>query len=230
MPNPDLWLKFDDPAGSVTAADSSGNGRTASAFNGVTFGAAGRRGLAASFDGVNDYVKVPAWAYGINFTVSAWVNLPDFIGFYVVGSNGVGSGSVGGFTFYIKPSGSWVYACQLQASDGSSMGEAVGSSLQPYTGQWVHLAATYDGNQIQLYLNGVADGAPFTTTGGGKINAQSTLDFTSGANNPSSPGNFMHGRIDDLRYYSSVFTAAQVLALFKEGQRIIFSGKSRMYP
>lgn len=59
--NPVVYLKFDETSG-TTASDSSGNGNDGTYNGGVTLGAAGpaeRNGVAAQFDGIDDYVSVP---------------------------------------------------------------------------------------------------------------------------------------------------------------------------
>jgi hypothetical protein len=209
MPNLQLWWTYDEASGSVL--DASGNARHGTPFNGVALGAAGKLGRAASFDGVNDYVKTTAWAYGASVSVAAWIKFSSQPNFGVIASTGIGSGSVGGWTLYTKPTGSGgTWAFQPQAADGTDAGELVGPTLNTFLGQWVHLAATFDGNNIALYLNGAAAG----TRTNAKAGAASTLDFMSGANNPGSPGNLYSGLIDDLRVYSDVLTAAQITALY----------------
>lgn len=53
-----LWYKFDETNG-TTAADSSGNGKTATLVNGPTW-VAGKKANAVNLDGSNDYVSLPA--------------------------------------------------------------------------------------------------------------------------------------------------------------------------
>ena len=72
------------------------------------------------------------------------------------------------------------------------------------TGAWTHLAVTYDGANLRLYVNGVQTasraltGSIVTTTGLLKI----------GGNAVS--GEWFNGLIDEVRIYNRALTAAQI--------------------
>jgi hypothetical protein len=78
-----------------------------------------------------------------------------------------------------------------------------GTSLLPVN-TWSHLAVTYDGSVMRLYVNGVQVG---TQTIAGPI-ATSTGALTIGGNTVW--GEFFTGRVDDLRVYNRARSQAEV--------------------
>jgi len=145
------------------ANDSSGNNLNGTVSpSGASF-VSGKFGQALSVDGTG-YVQVPdsTLLEPSEITVEAWVKrlgspgstryivskyLPNKHGAY--SSYGLYTGS-GGLRFYIGYSGSWIGSPQASAS-------AV------WDGDWHHVAGTFDGSQIKLYLDGVqVDGATST--------------------------------------------------------------------
>ena len=130
-------------------------------MNGATF-TPGQVGNAFTFTGTN-YVSVPA-APSLNFTtamtIESWVYLS---------ANNVNNGLV-----YKGPltGGQGVYSLGFYTGNSNRLtfrlngitsgpGQLIGStSLTP--GQWYHVAATYDGTNETLYVNGVSDGAAAT--------------------------------------------------------------------
>jgi len=80
---------------------------------------------------------------------------------------------------------------------------------------WTHVGITYSGNSnqngIKIYINGILD-----TTGGAKAmvaTITNSNNFTIGAE--SDGGRIYNGQIDDVRFYKSELTAANILQLSK---------------
>ncbi len=100
-------------------------------------------------------------------------------------------------------------------SDGSvgpgvrAMGQTDGNATSPVllpVNEWSHLAATYDGTTLRLYVNGlVVMSAPFT----GNL-ATSTDPLRIGGN--SVYGEYFTGVIDEVRIYSRTLSAAEIRA------------------
>lgn len=77
---------------------------------------------------------------------------------------------------------------------------------------WVHIASTYDGGTLRIYVNGQLD-TSLPVTGRTCSNDE---PVAIGAKNKTSAGlveAFFDGRIDDLRIYSQALTAAQIRAV-----------------
>lgn len=187
------------------AADSSGNLRDGRAVNGVTFGSAGKKGLAATFDGVNDYVRVPRWATLNQFTVSAWFYSNAVVGAsnQIICATAINTANgTPGFWFYISTTG--LLAGMIQQA-GSPIFVA-SSALSANT--WYHGAFTYDGTTHKLYLNGVLVSSNIST-----LVPDTTNDLMVGAANPGTPSSFFNGKIDDLRVYPTALSQSDIQSL-----------------
>jgi hypothetical protein len=78
-----------------------------------------------------------------------------------------------------------------------------GSTLS--VGQWYHVAVTYNGTDMQLYLNGVPDGNPAPHSGG---ILNSTARLTIGSKDNS--GDWFDGLIDEVRIFDYVRTQEEI--------------------
>ena len=192
---------FDEPSG-TTAIDSSGSGNSGT-LSGPTRVAGGRYGGALSFDGVNDWVTV-ADANSLDLTnratISAWVR-PAALG--------TGWRTVG-FKEQSSPTG-MIYALYANQDTSRPVGQvniggetnAVGTATLPLN-TWTHLASTYDGTAVRLYVNGTLVA---TTAATGNM-AASTGPFRMGGNPVWSE--WFSGLLDDVRLYSRALTASEI--------------------
>jgi len=150
---------------------------------------AGRIGDGRSFDG-SDYVDCGNSA-SLNptnnqLTLSAWINPTLLAGNAIV--------SKSYYSTHTDPYYTWIlYAysgglhCRL---DGTTI-TAGALSL----GQWQHVAATYDGSFIRLYVNGVQTGSTPKT---GNLQA-TTRNVRIGGRDTSSLGEYYYGALDEVR-------------------------------
>jgi hypothetical protein len=183
-----------------TVVDSSGNGYTGT-ISGATWTPAGRYGSALEFNGTSARVTVgngaalqlttgmtlEAWVYP-TATPTGWrsVITKNVDRYYLMGSSApTNRPSVGG---------TWV---------GGNQNTVGPAGLGVNT--WTHLAATFDGAVVRLYVNGglvasQAQTTPLAPTGG-------TLEI--GAN---SYGEYFQGRIDEVRIYNRALTGAEIQA------------------
>jgi hypothetical protein len=189
-------------AGSGSAVvDSSGRGN-AGTVSGAVWSAAGRFGSALSFDGVNDWVTVAdssSLDLSSGMTVEAWVR-PSRLG--------------GWRTVVLKErTGGVVYGLYGDQGSGRPLGQvdirgernAVGSVSLPLNA-WSHLAATFDGAVVRLYVNGVQAGSlPFA----GSMPA-STGPLRLGGNAVWGDGEWFAGLIDEVRVYDRALSASEI--------------------
>lgn len=154
------------------------------------------RKLFLDFDGRNDYAQDSPILGGLsNASLMAWIDLNSaFSGTGVV---------VGQDKFQIKVTSTK----QLQAIVN---GTAVTYGTPLTTSRWYHVAATYGGGNIKLYLNGLLVGTQALT---GAISADATnltLGKEPGYPLTSAVPNYFKGKIDEVRVFNVALTDTQV--------------------
>ena len=187
-----------EPASGNAVPDSSGRGN-AGTLSGATRSTAGRFGSALSFDGVNDWVTVPDSAsldLTTGMTVEAWVRPTSLTGWRTVAVK--------------ERPGGIVYS--LYASQGTrpvgqvwigGEHDALGSSALP-PNTWTHLASTFDGTSLRLYVNGTL--ASTTAISG----AMSLSDGVLRLGGNAVWSEWFAGLIDEARVYNRALPAAEI--------------------
>jgi hypothetical protein len=191
---------FEEGAGTTTS-DLSGRGHTGT-IAGATWTTAGKNGRALSFDGVNDMVSVADTAAldVTRVTVMAWVNPTTLSGWRTAVMKERPSGLA--FALYAhddipRPAGYVNLAGNDRAAEGG-----VPIALNA----WTHLAMTFDGTNVRLYVNGaLVKTAAFT----GNITT-SANPLRIGGN--AIWGEYFAGLIDDVRIYNRALTQAELQA------------------
>lgn len=192
---------FNEGSG-TTAADLSGNGRTAT-LSGAAWTTAGRFDGALSFDGVNDWLTIAdaaALDLTTGMTLEAWVRPLTLSGWRTVIMKETGTGLA--YTLYAHDNAPYpAGTINVGGTDQSTPGTAA----LPL-GTWTHLATTYDGSSLRLYVNGAQVGTRAIT---GSM-ATSTSPLRIGGNAPW--GEYFHGLIDEVRLFNRARTAAEIQA------------------
>ncbi len=168
-------------------------------INGPTGSASGKFGRALSFDGSNDRVDVPDAAsldLTNGMTLEAWVNPTTNSGWRTVLLKERGNDLL--YALY----GSNGAKPQTEAYTGTE-NSAGGTSALPL-GTWSHLAATYDGTNLRLYLNGTL--VTTKTTSGAMPNTSSPLRIGGNA----IWGEYFSGLIDEVRVYNRALSASEI--------------------
>jgi uncharacterized repeat protein (TIGR01451 family) len=190
---------FDEGAG-TSAADASGGGNTG-AIGTASWTTQGKYGSALSFNGTSAKVTIPDAAslrLTTGMTLEAWVN-PSVV-----------DGSIwrdviykGNDNYYLEATS----CCQGRPVGGGifsgSHGEAFGTSNLPLN-TWTHLATTYDGTTLRLYVNGSQVASKAQT---GSL-ATSTNPLHIGGD--AIFGQYFSGLIDEVRVYNTALTQAQI--------------------
>jgi len=186
----------------TTAADSSGQNNIGT-ISGATWITTGKFGNALSFDGVNDIVNI-ADANSLDLTnamtFSAWVYPTTQTGWRTI----LMKEGTGDLAYSIYASGD-----TAAPSTFIRIGNNQRSSLAPSTippNAWAHVAATYDGANLRLYVNGTQVSSTAVT---GSI-AATTKALRIGGN--TIWGEYFSGRIDEVRVFNRALTAAEIQA------------------
>jgi hypothetical protein len=191
---------FDEGSG-LTANDASGRNNTG-AVSGATWTGTGRFGGALSFDGFDDLVTVAdSNSLDLNqMTMEAWVR-PTELGKYRAALIKEGATALV-YALYSETSRAQPWY-QLFLS-GETRLRAVTGPTQVPASAWSHLAATYDGLVMRLYVNGTQ----VATLGrSGTVNV-STGAFRIGGTFLGSE--WYKGDIDEVRLYNRALSAAEI--------------------
>lgn len=213
--SPEAYWRLGEASGSTVAADSSGTGRDGTYAGGVTLGEAGAPSsevdTAARFDGTDDYVTIPdAAAFDFtgtaSFTIEAWVKPAALDATFrrVVDKEASG---VGGWGMHLHTtSGLTVYRV-----NGGTVQTAAAPASRFTAGAWHHVAGTYDGTTIRVYVNGVERG-----TGASGTAIPATAQVVA-IGRSTDFGAYFGGTIDDVALYGSALSAARILDHYEAG-------------
>ena len=190
---------FEEPTGNA-AVDASGHGLSG-AIAGAKRVAAGRFGSALSFDGACDWVTVGdanPLDLTVGMTVEAWVKPTTLSGWRTV----LMKERLGGLAYalYANTNGN---RPSVDVVAGRGETEARGPHRLP-ANAWTHLAATYDGVTLRLYVNG-AQVASRALPGALVTSAQA---LRIGGN--AVWGEWFKGAIDEVRIYDRALAPAEV--------------------
>jgi phosphodiesterase/alkaline phosphatase D-like protein len=198
--NPSLVAAYAFGEGSgTTVGDLSGHGNTGTISN-ATWTTAGKFGNALTFNGTNALVTITdstSLHLTTAMTLEAWVN-PTAVSaawrdvIYKGNDNYYLAGTTTNTGF---PAGA--------GTIGGNNVQAYGTATLPLN-TWSHLAATYDGSTVRLYLNGTQVGS-LPQTGTISISA---VPLTIGGD--TIYGQYFQGKIDEVRVYSTALTPAQI--------------------
>ena len=192
---------FDAGSGS-TLADTSGHGNTGS-IEGATWTTAGRNGGALSFDGVDDLVTiVDARTLDLTtgMTLEAWVR-PIAAGSW---RTVVTKEQVGNLVYGLFSSSNAGQPAAIVSIGASPLQDIVRSPNPLDLSTWTHLATTYDGALLRLYVNGVQVASETVT--GSYPNSAGPLQIGGNRVWPE----WFQGQIDDLRVYNRALTAGEL--------------------
>src|SRR3990170_235750 len=200
---------FNEGSGLV-AQDSSMNGNHGT-LNGAVAWTVGKSGSALSFNGGSDRVLVPdAPSLDITgqITIAAWIKQKTTDTQYIVKKGRIRS--TDGYELSLSYTGK-VFVRFNQNSSGEALKVMSASNYPTGGATWMHVAATYDGLDIKLYINGVLEAVkPATLFLGANNNALSI-----GAQDDGSRP-FL-GVVDEVHLYSIPLTSEQVWALAGQG-------------
>jgi hypothetical protein len=196
------WM-LDEGKGSL-ARDSSGKGK-GGRISGATW-AAGRLGGALEFDGSNDKVDV-AYSPALNparFSLALWAKPTGGAGKYRSPLTSRDDRPQRGYMLYAHANDTWSF----WIGTGSGF---VGIDGPPVVlGTWTHVASTYDGTTMRMYVNGTDIGR----TRAAKLSLNKARPLRIGAGSTEGKGNyFFPGLVDDVRIYDRALGAQEVKEL-----------------
>ena len=227
--------------GTTTARDTSGHRRhgtltNMAAANWLVDGGA----LALDYDGTDQYVDIgdisALYARPTGFSVSSWINAdtfdsPNDVNYIVSKDDATSTAAEREWSFFASSptndtNASLAFA--VWSADADQRAE-ISTSETLAQGEWFHVAATYEGTSIVLYIDGLAvpitaadagsfSGTPSTSTNSVRIG---WADATAGSDIR------WNGRIDDTLIYNRVLNPNEVARIYQEGRGGIFKTKPK---
>ncbi len=237
MPNPILHVPFDEGTG-TTAADTTGNGHTATLHGGATWVAGKVGSHAVQFDKSTGYATIPNFAPPSQFSLSFWFQQNNHTGAQdqaealfswgqpYGGSNDVNvwfwdanaaSGNPPNTLFSdLEDSAftaNWGAENMLNYPADANGNPIPGGDPNLNNGQWHFYCMTVGaiGMGTTVYVDGVQRGGS-TALGGAAITP--STDIYIGARYNVAANRMDGGAIDDVRIYGSALTAGQVMTLY----------------
>ncbi len=177
---------------------------------------------ALEFDGIDDSVEIPGLDIsGGAMTIAFWFKADDFenpyarfisksIGadnedhFWMVSTNKIGSSIT--LRFRLKTNGT-----TTKLIDANPLSAGV----------WTHVAATYDGSNMRIYVNGLETAS---TAKSGNIDTDPTALVAIGSQPSSLPPDPFDGLIDDMRFYNDFLTPDEIGSLICAGDPLDSDG------
>ena len=195
------WWKFNENSG-ATVTDSKGNNN--GTISGAQWTSNGAEGATLSFNGTGDFVRITN-ADNLNvtdeITLMAWAKTRE------------------NKTAKIAEKGDWDghgilqdhwngWGGQIRTAANKSYSLKWSNGI-PVFNEWYHIALTYNGALLKLYVNGQLANSKQVT---GKLHVNSR-DFVIGSNNGTQK--FFNGSIDDVRFFNKALTQTEIQAIYK---------------
>ena len=193
--------------------DLSGNANHGALQNGIAW-SGGHTGNGLLFDGIDDYILVPASASLDISTPAVTLSLWTWMAYApndLPGAYGPLYDSESDTYVLYEDKGVHELRFKVTTTVSAERPGIRGSELS--AGEWVHLAGVYDGAKAMIYLNGeLKDSHPLTgTVKSGQI---ATIGKTGGV--------YFKGRIDDIQIYNRALSTEEILFLY-DGREITSS-------
>ncbi len=211
-----LHLSFDEVVNNITYDYALNNNATV--YNASLV--AGKYGNALSFDGVDDYVDAgdsDSLTLVSSFTIEAWV--------YPLSNNALMSvvdkgGTNGNREYRIRlfDNNGVVDPNHIQILIGDSSG-AWGLIWYPQVNisinKWTHLVVRWDGNIVELYING--EKVTNTTYTGTTANGANSVLIGANRDNSDNIAYFFNGTIDEVKIYNRALSSEEIYADYVNG-------------
>ena len=164
----------------------------------------GVNGNCLSFDGEDDNVSIPHssnLAFQDELTISAWAKSKEYKEAKIAQKGDWDGYGIGGTKW-----GGWKGHIRLNNDQSTSIESKDG---RPILNEWYHIALTYNGSILKLYINGQLN-ATKSVSGQLKVNSR---DISIGSD--SGKQKFFNGLIDEVKFYNKALGHTEIQAIFK---------------
>jgi len=198
------------------ANDESGNSNDGT-VNGATLTTDrfGNENSAYSFDGVGDYISIQnsSALQQENITMQAFIYMSSFDGYYAIVRKHYGGGKAS-FCLGVTSENNTLHPRELYACINCGLADCgnLYSNIQIEQETWYSVACTYNGEELKLFINGELDSVePCSyTIHYDQNNIGIGADYFENVH-------YLHGKIDDMYFYSRALTESEIDSLYHEG-------------
>lgn len=162
--------------------------------------------FALQLDGTDDKIGIldsPELNPNTGITVEAWINATEWntniYGGVIVGKQGTNPDK--GYCFTAGENGRVEFTVSVEG-----LWKSVATPQLLGTNAWYHVAGVYTGSQVKVYINGILIG---TEDAIGDLSSGTGVVMNLG-DNPTWPGRFWNGRLDEIRIWEVERTQAQL--------------------
>jgi hypothetical protein len=203
-----LYYDFEEDSG-TTVLDQSGNGHDGHIENGARRTSQGYFDKAMEFDGIAGNVDLGALDMtGHELTITLWLKADDF--------GTLDARLVSKSTSQAEQDQYWMLSTvhgprlrfRVKTTEGGTTTLSANSATVA-AGQWVHMAAVYDGTRMVIYQDGVEVGSQAKR---GALVSAPTVPVWIGAN-PGFPNQVFDGLIDEVRIYNRALSPTELHAI-----------------
>ncbi len=200
------FYRFDETSG-TSAADSSGNGHTATLSGGATF-ASGLQNNAVTLSGSNEYVSLPSGIVSglSSFSICTWVKLSAAPQWSRIFDFGTGMTE---YMFLTPNSGAGTRFGITTAGNGQ---EQQLNATALATGSWQHVAVTLTASTGTLYVDGAQVSQSTTMTLSPMSLGTTPQNWIGRSEFAVDP--YVSGQVDNFRIYDRALSAAEVQAIY----------------
>lgn len=208
-----------DASSGTTAADLTGNAAGTTVNSPTWTPAGGRVDGTLDFDGSDDRIDAGSPAALDNLgamTIVGWIR-PDTLGEgpslgRIIGKT-TGNTAAGGWTLNLDTTNRLTFSVDYATTD--LLRRSANNTIT--MGAWQHVAVTWNGSSTAsnaiIYINGAVPSYATTTNASGARANDAAQNIAIG-NPPTLTDRSFDGRIDDLRIYNRVLTAAEIASLY----------------
>ena len=197
-------------ASGTTVVDSSGNSRNSTYVGSYTLAVAGLltgdSDTAVTMTSARIQIPSASWMDTDNVTVNVWIKATG--GSWIIGRDNTGATSDLAWRLDFNAG----VARAICILDGSSTYQIVNGATSIAGGTRYMLTLRYNGSQLKLFVNGVADGTPVSASGVLKKTGQPINIGASGAS-----GSAYSGVLDETTVFPTALSDAEILALYNSG-------------
>jgi hypothetical protein len=191
-------------SGGSVFRDLSGNDNTGTLTNYPTYN--GSNNGSISFDGVNDFVTCgdrESFKVGSQLTLEGFFNINSYVNWG--GIIGKSNSVKGVYAMHLSPSAARIRFSYNSVTPWTT--NVVDGNYALVANQWVHSVITYDGTNLNFYINGALD----KTQNIGVISFDTAAGYpVSLGQDPPGTNEFFNGRISKVSIYNRALTAAEV--------------------